>query len=80
MEDLITVTFCNQSASEEGRFIVCLFADTRFFERHPIFWESWGFVSKGQVTIFSGGWRVVRFSVAWIFFRVHYFLVDSNLV
>jgi len=37
MEDLITVTFCNQSASEEGRFIVCLFADTRFFERHPIF-------------------------------------------
>ena len=39
MKDLITVTFYNQSASWEGRLIVCLFADTRFLERYSIFWE-----------------------------------------
>ena len=37
MKDLITVTFYNQSASWEGRLIVCLFADTRFLERYSIF-------------------------------------------
>lgn len=40
IEDLITITFCNQSASTEGRLFVCLFCDTRFLERF-FFLESW---------------------------------------
>ena len=73
MKDLITVTFYNQSASWEGRLIVCLFADTRFLERYSIFWESL------RLPLILEGRKGVQVSVAWIFFLEYYFLVDNSL-
>ena len=68
MEDLITVTFFNQSPSWEGRLIVCLFADTRFLERYCIFWGTGRHFFRG-----------LQFSVALIFFHVYYFSVSNSL-